>query len=61
MDNLRARLRAFITSIEVLDVFLVVCLALFAYGLNLIHPALPFIALGGFGLMVWAGLGARSG
>lgn len=59
MQNLRARLRALIGSIEVLDIFLVVSVALLAYGLHQVNPALPFIAIGGLGIAAWAGLGSR--
>lgn len=60
MANLRSQLRGVISAIDALDVLLVVGLALLAYGLNLIHPALPFVAIGALFVAAWAGVGQRA-
>lgn len=57
MNSLRTRLRTLLGSIEVLDLVLVIGIALLAYGLSMLHPALPYIAVGLLLLAAWAGIG----
>lgn len=57
MNDLRTRLRGVLSSIDALDVVLVIGLGLLCYGLSQFHPALPFIAVGGLFVAAWAGVG----
>ena len=56
--TLRGRLRALLGAIDILDIMLVVGLGLLAYGLSILHPALPFVAIGGLMVAAWAGVGS---
>lgn len=58
MVTLRGRLRALLGAIDILDILLVAGLGLLAYGLSLLHPALPFVAIGGLMVAAWAGVGS---
>lgn len=58
MTTLRASIRAAILSVDPIDIVLVVGLILLAYGLSLVHPAAPFIVIGGLFVAAWAGVGA---
>lgn len=60
MPTLRDRLRGVLSAIDALDVLLVIGLGLLAYGLGQLHPALPFVALGGLFVAAWAGVGQRT-
>lgn len=60
MAKLRAQLRGVLSAIDALDIVLVVGLGLLSYGLSLLHPALPFVAIGGLLVAAWAGVGQRS-
>lgn len=51
---MRQRLRDLILATEPLDLLLVIATVILAYGLSLIHPAAPFVAVGAVGLFVWA-------
>lgn len=61
MPTIRDRLRAVIVSIDLLDVVLVIGLIMLAYGLSLLHPAAPFVVIGGLFVAAWAGVGAPTG
>lgn len=51
---MREAIRSLVRSVELFDVVLVLSTAAIAYGLWLINPALPFVAVGVIGLFIWS-------